>query len=427
MRHLLLCTLIATGITSILSGPANAEEQSKPAESVAPGKLLADALQSSRMSLRLEESELRGPGAARLIADAKSAQFVLLGEDHGFAEVPKFAQALYAALHTTGTRALVMEVGPLSASLAEKAVGSRDCDLECLNASYPFALPFLSWREEAALVESVLAQPGGTLIGVDQEFLLSPRMHFAELQKLAPDEKARKLAKSLAERDTQAYAAMIDQHDPGQVLLPKLDAKDFNALRSAFESATPQAKRIVDALEASAAIYRSQGTAPYDSNRDRSLLMKRNFMERYRELSAKQPTPRVLFKLGANHMGRGISPIQQFDLGNLASELAESTGSHSYHVLVIAAAGSVNRWLPFIPDPSPKQSPYDAHGEVDSLGAGPFIDNAFKDSWTYFDLAPLRHQPDARKAGGAAFAELAFQYDAVVVINEGHAAHFYGD
>ena len=77
--------------------------------------------------------------------------------------------------------------------------------------------------------------------------------------------------------------------------------------------------------------------------------MKRNFMHYYQAALKHQPQPRALFRLGAFHAGRGLSPTKLFDIGNLASELANSQGSHSLHILVIAAGGQVNRWFPFIP------------------------------------------------------------------------------
>lgn len=396
--------------------------------SIDPATQLANALAGSRYAMTVQDDALRGPGAERLLADARAAQFVLVGEDHGFVEVPVFTQALYRALAPTGFRTLVLEIGPLSAARAESALRADARGLARLDTAYPFALPFLGWREEGALAAAGIRDVAApALVGVDQEFMLSPRMHFMRLAELAPDKAAQRLAEEYARRDSEAYQAILAKHDPEQALLPRLGDQDFAKLRRAFAGAAPEAREIVNALADSAAIYRTQQTAPYASNRARSWLMKRNFMARYATMAAREKQPRMLFKMGAYHVGRGISPTHQFDIGNLASELAESNGAHSYHVLVIAAGGTVNRWLPFIPDASLKQAAYDAHAELDPLGAGPLIDHALSGSWTLFDLAALRTQPDARKAGGPAFDRLIYAYDAAIVIDAAHAAHSNAD
>lgn len=40
--------------------------------------------------------------------------------------------------------------------------------------------------------------------------------------------------------------------------------------------------------------------------------------------------------------------INTFDVGTLASEIADTNGSKSFHILVIAADGLQNKFLPFV-------------------------------------------------------------------------------
>lgn len=415
MRHPFLASCLAAFV-AIASLPVRAADTDP---------VLAAALAAQRSALRFDGEQFDGPGAAHLLAAARTAQFVLVGEDHGFAEVPLFTRALYRALAPEGFRHLVLEIGPLSAARAEGALRRDAGALARLEKDTPFALPFLGWREDAAMVAAAVAgtAEGRALWGVDQEFILSPRVHFARLVALAPDTRARRLARDYARREDAAYQRMVRQHDPDAALLPRLGDADFAALRQAFGGASPEALAIIDLLDSSAAIYRSQRTAPFDSNRERSRFMKQQFMARYREAAAREGTPRALFRMGAYHMGRGLSPTGQFDLGNLASELAESSGGRSYHLLVLAGGGTVNHWFPFSTDPVQKAAPYDAHAEVDGLGAGPFLDQAPAGQWSLFELAPLRRDAAALKAGGRAFADLVHNYDAVLVIDRAHAAH----
>ena len=46
--------------------------------------------------------------------------------------------------------------------------------------------------------------------------------------------------------------------------------------------------------------------------------------------------PHVLVKMGSYHAGRGLSPVNHFDIGNFLSEFALSLGQQSYHIIVIA-------------------------------------------------------------------------------------------
>ena len=409
----------------VLSLAALAAVASLPLRAAEPDPALAEAVAAQRWALHFDGEYIDGPGGERVLNAARAAQFVLVGEDHGFAEVPQFTRALQRALAPEGFRHLVLEIGPLSAARVEGALRRDPAALARLEKETPFWLPFLGWREDAALAAAAVAgtSEGHALWGVDQEFILSPRVHFARLVALAPDAKARRLAQDYLQRETAAYQRMVRQHDPDAAQLTRLGDKEFEALRQAYTGASPEAFVIIYLLDSSAAIYRAQRTAPFDSNRERSRVMKFQFMARYREAAASEGTPRVLFRMGAYHMGRGLSATGQFDLGNLASELAESNGGRSYHLLVLAAGGTVNRWFPFSTDPADKAAPYAAHAEVDGLGAGPFLDQTKEGQWNLFELAPLRRDARLLKAGGRAFADLVYAYDAVLVIDRAHAAH----
>jgi hypothetical protein len=134
-----------------------------------------------------------------------------------------------------------------------------------------------------------------------------------------------------------------------------------------------------------------------------------------------QPSARAMHPVVVVSKG-WTDAANQFDIGNLASELAASHGLPSLHVLVIAAGGTVNQWRPFLTDDSLRAAPYQAKEELSQLQAGSFLDHTLPDAWTVFDMAALRRSRAAREAGGAVFANLVFAYDYVVVIPQAHAA-----
>jgi hypothetical protein len=408
----LICWFAATVIPAVSSAaPAH-----KSAES------LADVLHGARSTLSIQAGELAGPGSVDLVRRARAAQFVLVGEDHGFAEVPQFVAALKRALGADAPAYLVAEIGPLSAEHLRQS--SHEGSADAVELHYPSAVPFFGWRDDVAMFEAW--QTGSavpSVWGIDQEFILSTRMHLERLVELTPPDR-RATAQLYLTRAVEADHTLVTEHSPNGVLLPQLGDSDFQALRGAFDGAVPgEAAEILKELAESADIYRGQSGNGYDSNAHRASLMKRHFMRYYKEAALRDGrTPRAVFRLGAFHAGRGLSAINQFDVGNLASELAASNGSESLHILVIVRGGHVNKWLPFLADDGSRNSRYEARSELAQVGAVPFLDHTVKGAWTVFDMTPLRHSASARKSGGELFERLVFGYDYVVVVPEGHPA-----
>ena len=63
------------------------------------------------------EQEVIGRGAETLLKTINGARFVVMGEDHGFAEIPQFISALWDAKKFDG---LVIETGPIAAAELER-------------------------------------------------------------------------------------------------------------------------------------------------------------------------------------------------------------------------------------------------------------------------------------------------------------------
>lgn len=387
---------------------------------------LIEALRSRAMPIALKNGRLQGAGADWIARESVNAQFVLIGEDHGMVEPPAVAAALLPMQDGT-SRQLVIEIGPHATTEVERALRARDDGLATLNSEYPTAIPFFNWREDGAMAAAAVAgRRNDALCGVDQEFILSGRQLFRTLATLAPNAASAALAETYAAHDDALYAQMSARRDPDAALLTRLEAGDFGALRKAFAGRADALALIAD-LETSAEIYRLQSSDPGRSNALRSALMKRNFMRCLRSPTNTGAPPRMLLRMGAFHVGRGRSPLGIFDLGNLASELAQSNGLTSLHLLVIAGGGEVNRWYPFAPEAAAKRAPYDAKAELDVIGANSLLDAADDRGWTLIPLAPLRADATLRRASGKAFEELVYAYDAAIVIPQAQAATFYGD
>ncbi|MCG3158467.1 MAG: hypothetical protein DKINENOH_05111 [bacterium] len=389
-------------------------------------------LSEHKYTLALVDGMLKGSGADFLLSEAKAAQFFLIGEDHGIAEVSQFTSALFQRIHPMGYHHLAVETGPLTAQWLNRLSAEPNAQqaFSAFHKENPFAVPFYNWQEEAALLIAVLkgAKPGvQPLWGLDQEFIMSSKMHFKKLSALAPNDEARKVVNEFYEKTRTEFDRMVESKNPGMVFLASAQKSDFEKLENAFGPQAPlQAREILFELKTSWEIYAKNFTgAGYESNAQRAGLMKKHFMSYYNQALAQQGSPpRVLFKFGVYHIKKGRSYTNVYDIGNLAAELAEANSSHSFHLFVIGAAGTQNAYLPFVGNEADKNKKIDVTAAYDFADIKPFLAAADQKLWTLFDLRPLRPLLHAQTLGSLApnTKELIWGYDAVLVMPQVRAA-----
>lgn len=387
---------------------------------------LAEALAAAAAPLVLKDGKLQGAGAEAILQAAGETQFVLIGEDHGFAEPPEFAAALQRSLGAKRFDHFVTETGYHSVRELESIMRSDKGwpAVVDLCKRHPHALAFLFHEEDMRLAESfVRLGPGPRIWGIDQEMLMAPALNLELLERLAAkrDAATREKLATMAAKLRQRVAEIIAAKKYGSPM-ESLTEADFTALRALFPD-KGEAREIVDDLALSAEIYKLNEISSYRSNRLRSRLMKRYFLQHYRAAEAKNPKPRALFKMGAFHAGRGRSGTNQFDIGNLVSELAEGNGGESVHLLVISPGGEKNGWYPWSADLADRKKPYQGEKLDDVIGVKPFFTAAAgRTDWTVFDLRPLRLRRVLRTGASPLTESLIFQYDFVVVTQNARAA-----
>src|SRR3954462_10273912 len=66
------------------------------------------------LGLETKDGKLAGPGAELIRGELAKAQFILFGEDHGFADSPIVLRAIAREARQLGFKYHVVEVGPLS-------------------------------------------------------------------------------------------------------------------------------------------------------------------------------------------------------------------------------------------------------------------------------------------------------------------------
>jgi len=344
--------------------------------------------------LTVDDGKLGGPGADVIRNELPASQFILYGEDHGFADSPIVLRAIAHEARPLGFKYHVVEVGPLSVRMIGDALQRSGIDgLHKLVREVPLGIPFLSLKDDALLASDYLGKDAkGTpyLWGVDQEFIGSPPFHLQRLVALAPDEGARTAAQSLldAERKAATNAAQQD------FLLVRYKDADFDALAARFKG-NAEAGRIIAELKESAAVYQLwMGGRNYENNARRARLLARNFLAAYR--SAAEPEPKVVFKMGIEHLMLGTTTINTVDLGTLATDMARL---HEKTALRIAFLPTGGRTLAFQPKPGNPATEVEYKGEeaaefFPAIGIDP--STLPKDRWTLIPLEPIRQSLDTK-------------------------------
>lgn len=335
------------------------------------------------MAMRLADGVLTGPGADALTAHLEDAQFILLGEEHGFADSPVIGRALAEAAWAYGLRHHVVEVGPSATVWAgdvlRGGVGALAAQLE----GKPIALPFLNMREDAELAKYFLDRRGD-LWGVDQEFIGSSILHLERLQALARNRDAETHVAALLEAERNAFATGAQN----ELLLFAADEAVFDALDAQF-AGQKDALPIIAGMRASAPIYQDYlRGANFKSNTDRIDLIKVQFMEHYGD--ARGRAPRALFKMGWNHVGRGTTYLNTFDIGSLTEGVAAANDLDVLRVLFVPLEGEQTQVRPS-PDGFFSTVDFRSEDAVEILELMNIAPEEIPvDAWAVMEFEPLR-------------------------------------
>ncbi|NQV94229.1 MAG: hypothetical protein HQ482_03690, partial [Sphingomonadales bacterium] len=343
----------------------------------------------------------------RLKAALVDAEFIAVGEDHGFAGSPRLAQALAAEARVYGPLYHAVEVGPVTMEWVRVRLASGGlAAIQSGLAGKPFAFPFLSNREDATLADGF--DHGKMVWGIDQEFVGAPMILMDELAALAPDIADKTRLHAIRDADIAALA----KGDFKNIWLNTADAAQFFELKKAFSGSQP-GTAIINALAVSARIYRLNNQGAYlQNNEERSAVMRDYFLAQYR--AAPETAPRVLFKMGAYHLGRGTTPTSIYDLGSLLPGLAAANSLKSVHIAYLPMDGMVRIIKPADGKATAVQ-PYEDEGIAAILTAAEIAPDRIGPVGHYLiPIAPLRHALAGKKLnalpGFSRFVLLGYDY-----------------
>jgi len=391
----------------------------------------AETLKKNRGAIGVQDGKLAGPSAEILRGALADAQFVALGEDHGIRQIPEFAAALCAELAPHGFHHMGLEIGTYVAPELEKMARSADGpkQLAEFEQKYPETIAFYNWQEEFAMLQKCenAASPGHmTIWGLDQEFMGATGFVADRILATNPGPEAKAAVETLQKEAIEARANAAKSGNPGDLFMMTAKQDELDHLRDLLKKqGKPEAQKLFDAFLVSREIYQKNMSGDfYKSNRQRALLMKKNFSEPFAASSQSNGVlPKVFFKFGAYHMFRGINPLHSSELGNLIAEAAEANQLKSVNILIVGVKGEQLHFAG-IGKPS-EAAPLDLAGDKDSpfLFFKPLFDLQIENSWTLYDLRALRDSFSKYGKIDPELERVIFGYDFVVLISDPKASH----
>jgi len=408
-----LTLLIAHLLTSQI---AVAQDKSNGEPTLA--EAIASVAEDYRYRLEFDGQEFSGPGWDRLLQEGLAAQFFLIGEEHGIAENPKLVAQLFTALTKAGYSKLAIEISPPMAKALDTAI--LDNGLEGLRSLFgrPGGEPaFFGMAEEAemlATVRAAVAHDTQAFWGLDYE-VAGDRTLLRILESKGKPDAARKALTSLTAASEQSWAQYRDTGGPQFIFSFSGDPELVRAVKDAWPERDEESDWILNTLEETLEINRlwinGQG---WESNHRRAALIRSNFLRYWRQANQGEAGPKIMAKLGANHIVRGRNMTQTFDLGSLLPELAAIESGRSFAVMVVPGNDSLTAVLnpstwTFAPD-----KPKDGYNrEIE-----PLTQAAFADAFTLINLAPIRGMLASRaKLASPELLRVVYGFDMLLVMS----------
>lgn len=346
------------------------------------------------LPIEIKDGKLGGPGGEMIRGELAKAQFILWGEEHGFADSPIVLRAVAREAKPLGFKYHVVEVGPLSTRMIRETL-ARDGvpGLHKIVHDVPLGIPFLCLKDDAELASDFPgADSKGTpfLIGIDQEFIGSPPFHLKRLMEIAPNESAKAAAAKLFSEEKEA----AEKADQKKFLMTRFKDADFDALATQFKG-QQEAQNIIAELKESAAIYQLwMSGRNYENNARRARLLAKNFLAAYKSMADAQP--KIVFKMGLEHVALGTTTVNTIDLGTQTTSIARTNEQTALRIAFLPMGGKNAGFAPKQGNPMSVQA-YESKEVKEfyaSIGLGPAT--LPKEGWTLVPLEPIRQALDTK-------------------------------
>ena len=383
------------------------------AQGALPDTLFARLLRQGTYPLRLDNQQFSGLGWDKLQKASQASQVVLIGEDHGLAQIPVLTAALAQLIKP---KLYVAEIDPYTAQTLTDLLQRPGLPI-AHQQRYFQGFSFYSWAEEYQLLEQLHRQ-GTQLVGLEQINYAFAGQLFTQMAQQAKQPTTKTYLTQQAARYQGQYEAAMRQHT-----YVKPSQASMDSLQAMTHQESPKLRKMVSDFTVSYQIYdaieRRMG-----SHQKRINLMKRTLLEALKpdEGTADQTLPRMLFKFGANHMARGLSMWSGvYDIGNLVVNLTDAQDQKSLHIIIMGKQGKKAGYADI--DDRAKEVAV-SYSATDNPFLKPFFDQTTT-HWQVFDLRFMRQAiiTDKLQVSDQQLEAMVLGYDYLVVIPETTASH----
>ncbi|WP_228394335.1 hypothetical protein [Chryseobacterium glaciei] len=322
-----------------------------------------------------------GKGWTTLQDEISKSNSVLLGEQHFTNEVPYFTNAI---INNTKFDNYILEIDQYTINtISTKIKSLSPAELDKFRNESGSALSFLQGESEFDLFKNIV-QHNIKLYGADQINIFSDRLLLSELSKQSKNAKAKEIYKQMIDNS----AAYDTKKNTTFYLLSDDCLAKMNALSTLNLSANE--KEQLEELKLSRELYLNR------IHRLRVQYMKHLVFEKLPEWKDKKN----LFKFGANHMPKGESLMEVFDIGNLVSNIEEANYRKSLHIMLIGKQQGKTL------------------ADLDQYKS--FLTVVKDDNWYAYDLRPLKQaiSKNKLKVDGLKLERIIKGYDYLVFIPE---------
>lgn len=341
----------------------------------------------------------------------ENTQFVMVGEQHFIQEVGMVTKAVYELAEEYGYRTLCIENDALMAEQITRLAEADDPAgaARAFHQQFPFTVAFYENDEDYDLLGHVV-KSGGELWGIDQTLMSQFRFNYSYL---IEHTKSAAFAEKLQEQldlATASYEEAMSNKSFQAVYYFKYNEALNEELLALAQ--TPAEKEVIFQLGKTKEIYDYNLSGQYYLNNEiRGQLMKSNFMRYYRAAQESEEMPKVVFKLGASHTYRGLTPTRIYDISNLVTELANMNGQRSFHIKVLGISGTNNIGFPFAPAPMADfDNTEDFPQEIQD-----WLEDLPDDKYAVLNLEPLRVKA---RSYSAEMQKLMFAHDVLILVRD---------
>lgn len=329
---------------------------------------------------KFTDGKYQGGGWDFLLKEIHQTQFVLIGEQHGEAEIPVFTAKIAQEFRP---KALVVEIDPYTAAQLKK-VSINPAGYSEYFKHNPYAFAFYSWQTEMELARQMQLSHID-IWGLNEINFLSLGRFFYMLSDCAKLPQNKKIALAIGHQyQSHDQPLFGDINGYSNFIAYKIKPATVDSLMYQFRNESAQCKKMLSDLKTSLPVFANT------SYSGRVNLMKKNLLNYLAPYISSDSIkmPRLLFKFGANHVTRTDDLKGYFEVGSLADNLAGAAGKETLHILIFGKKGTNNQMAPV--NNSQAIVPYDITEDKELAMFKPFSDPVKEDEWAVYDLRPIR-------------------------------------